>query len=69
MINNPSAAIISAHFPRAMGLLLGDINLFELEILDKSCASQWGRELEPLNSGSKLFHTINRVKYFLNKGF
>ena len=36
--SNPSATTISVHCPWAMGLLLGDIHLFEIEIRsDKPC--------------------------------
>ena len=35
----PSEASIRAHYPWAMGLLLGDVHLSELERLDKPCAT------------------------------
>ena len=45
-MSNPSAATITAHYPWAIGLLHGDVNLSELERLDKPCATVGlGREL------------------------
>ena len=36
-MSNKNAATISVNYPWAMGLLHGDVHLFELETLDKPC--------------------------------
>ena len=43
-MGNPSAATITGYYPWDMGLLLGDVDLFELKRLDKLCLTV-GRQL------------------------
>ena len=53
---NPSAGTITAYYPLAMGLLLGDVHLSELERLNKPCASV-GRELTTPSTQPSHHHT------------